>query len=354
LQWLQIAEEICTPMKLQLSAGDPLLYDFELPLRATHHFMGFPIEIITNSPEVLAGAEESWGMFRNSFAEPPLQIRIGVLPGSTIECPPSPTCRGQRNLITQLANSENYMMLDTRQGFAFGWLTQAAVNNRAYLRYHFLEGTAWILLEALYLTSIHGACVELDERGVLLCGDSGAGKSSLAYYCARNGWKFLSDDATCLVRKAEGRIVTGNAYQMRFRESVVVLFPELIHQRVTPRATGEMAIELATATRQEISIISECSVDYIVFLNRSDDSPCGLFRFSRERAMQWFAQVVCYGEEHVRDAHYATLRKLLAAEFHELRYTQMDSALRLLEMLVRKGPVDANEALIIAGEPDNG
>jgi len=341
-------------MKLQSSMGDPLLYEFDLPLRATYYFMGFPVEIITNSAEVLAAAQESWGMFCKIFSEPPVQIRIGVLPGSTDGCPSLPTCRGQRNLITQLANSENFMILDTRQGFAFGWLTQAAVNSRAYLRYHFLEGTAWILLEALYLTSVHGACVELDGHGVLLCGDSGAGKSSLAYSCARNGWKYLSDDATCLVRKAVGRMVTGNPYQMRFRESAVALFPELIHQRVTPRATGEMAIELPTTASQEISIISECSVDYIVFLNRFEALPCGLARFPKERAMQWFQQVVCYGERHVREAHCATLRKLFAAEFFEMRYTQMDSARRLLEMLVRNGPVDANAALIIAGEAENG
>jgi len=341
-------------MKLEISAGDPLLFDFELPLRATYHFLGFPIEIATNSPQVLAGAEESWGMFQKAFSEPPLQIRIGVLPGTTKECPPRPTCRGQRNLITQIADSENYMLLDARQGFAFGWLTQAAVEDRAYFRYHFLEGTAWILLVSSYLTPVHGACVELDGHGVLLCGDSGAGKSSLAYACAQNGWKFLSDDSSCLVRKRPGRIVVGNPYQMRFRESAVDLFPELIHQRVTPRATGEMAIELATATSREISLISECSVEYVVFLNRFDDLPAGLSLFSRARALQWFGQVVCYGEKHVRDAHYATLRNLLAAELLEMRYTQIDSALRLLEMLVRKGSAAAKEALIIAGERENG
>jgi HPr Serine kinase C-terminal domain len=341
-------------MKLQSSTGDPLLYEFGLALRATYYFMGFPVEIITNSAEVLAAAQESWGMFHKIFSAPLIQIRIGVLPGSTDECPPSPICRGQRNLITQLANSENFMMSDTRQGFAFGWLTEAVVNNRAYLRYHFLEGTAWILLEALYLTFVHGACVELDGHGVLLCGDSGAGKSSLAYSCAQNGWKYLCDDATGLVRKGAGRVATGNPYQMRFRESAVELFPELIHQRVTPGATGEMAIELPTTTRQEISIISECSVDYIVFLNRFAALPCGLTRFPKETAMQWFEQVVCYGEGHVREAHCATLRKLLAAEFFEMRYKQMDSALRWLENLVRNGPVDANEALIVAGGPENG
>jgi HPr Serine kinase C-terminal domain len=338
-------------MKLQTSAGDPLLYDFELSLHATYYFLGFPIEIFTNSSEVLAGAEESWGKFRKVFSEPPLQLRIGVVPGTRKELPPLPTCRGQRNLITQVADGENYMILDARQGFAFGWLTQAAACNRAYLRYHFLEGTAWILLESLYLTSIHGAGVELDGHGVLLCGDSGAGKSSLAYACAQNGWKFLSDDASCLVRKRPGRVITGNPYQMRFRESAVELFPELIDERFTPRETGEMAIELTTSSKQGISTVCESSIEYIVFLNRFSPSEDGLFCFSKETALQWFEQVVCYGEKRVRDFHYAALRNLLDAELFEMRYKRLDSALCFLDSLVRKGPSAAKEILVRAGEP---
>jgi HPr Serine kinase C-terminal domain len=338
-------------MKLQTSAGDPLLYDFELSLRGTYYFLGFPIEIVTNSSEVLAGAEESWGKFQKVFCEPPLQLRIGVLPGTRKELPPRPTCRGQRNLVTQVADGENYMILDVRQGFAFGWLTQAAAENRAYLRYHFLEGTAWILLESLYLTSIHGAGVELDGHGVLLCGDSGAGKSSLAYACAQSGWKFLSDDSSCLVRRRPGRVITGNPYQMRFRESAVELFPELIDERVTPRETGEMAIELATSSKQGISTVCESSVEYIVFLNRFSPSEDGLFCFSKQTALQWFEQVVCYGEKRVRDFHFAALRNLLDAELFELRYKRLDSALRFLESLVRKSPRTAKRTLIGAGEP---
>ena len=341
-------------MKLQISPNDPLLYDFELPLRATYYFLGFAIEVFTNSHDVLAGASESWGMFRKIHSEPPLQIRIGVLPGSTNQCPPRPTCRGQRNLLTQIADSENFMILDLRQGFAFGWLTEAAAQDRAYLRYHFLEGTAWILLESLYLTSVHGACVEMDGHGVLLCGDSGAGKSSLAYSCALNGWKFLSDDCSCLIRNRSGRMVTGNPYQMRFRESGIALFPELIHQRVTPRATGEMAIEMPTPANPAIEAISQSSIDYIVFLNRFDGAPEGLIRFSKQAALRWFELVVCYGEKQVRDNHYIALANLLSAEVFEMRYTKMATALSLLGMLVQKGPIVVEETAVASGVPKNG
>jgi hypothetical protein len=340
-------------MKLQISAGDPLLYDFDLPLCATFHFLGFPIQISTNSHHILAAAQESWGMFHNTRSEPPLKIQIGVLPGTATGRPNEPVVRGRGHLLTQIADSENFMVLDARQGFAFGWLTQATVQDHAYLRYHFLEGCAWILLESLYLTSVHGACVELDGHGVLFCGDSGAGKSSLAYACSHNGWKFLSDDSSCLIRGRTGRIVTGNSLQMRFRKSAVQLFPELIRLRISDRPTGEMSIELATNANPEIETISEASVDYIVFLNRFDSRPEGLVRFSKQRALQWFQQTVCYGEESVRQAHYATLQNLLAAEAFEMRYTSMDSALRLLNTLVRRGTAASGDSFAVAQERDN-
>jgi HPr Serine kinase C-terminal domain len=340
-------------MNLRISEDDPLLYDFDLPFRANYYFLGFAVEVLSNSADVLAAAEESWGMFRPRWSEPPIQIRIGVLPGGTGPCPPQPTCRGQRNLITQVVDADNYMVMDVRQGFAFGWLTEAAVENRAYLRYYFLEGTAWTLLESLYLTSVHAACVELNGHGILLCGDSGAGKSSLAYACAQNGWKFLADDSCCLIRSRTGRAVTGNPYQMRFRESAVNLFPELMDQRMTPRATGDMAIELPTARTPEIQIIAESSVDYIVFLNRFGAMPVGLARFSKEKALQWFEQVVCYGESHIRAAHCTALRNLLSADVLEMRYAKMDTALYLLETLVRGRPFVVEAKLNKAEEREN-
>src|ERR1700692_361511 len=125
-------------MELQISAGDPLLFDFDLPLRATFYLVGFPVEIITNSPLVLEAAQESWGLFQKVSSEPPVQIRLGVVPSTQKECPPPLTCRGRRNLISQIADGQNFMISDTRQGFAFGWVTEAAAKNRAYLRYYFL------------------------------------------------------------------------------------------------------------------------------------------------------------------------------------------------------------------------
>lgn len=315
-------------------ANDPLLYDLELPLHGVYHPLGFSVEIATNSAEVLTAAEESWGRFRRVFPEPPLKLRV-VVEGGPGACPPPPTVRGQRNLLVRVADSANFSVSDTERGSAYCWLTSAVTAMRPYLRYHFLEGTTWDLLDALYLASIHAACVRLENSGVLLCGDSGAGKSSLAYACARKGWMFLSDDSTCLVRKSSRPVVVGNPYQIRFRDSAVELFPELWDRQVTRRLNGKMSIEVPTESFPGIKTISESPVDYIVFLNRGDPGPPRLAYFPKEKALQWFERIVCYGEEEVREAQKAALLNLLTAKIFELRYDELDSAVARLKAMVR-------------------
>jgi HPr Serine kinase C-terminal domain len=320
-----------------VNPADPVLSHFRMPLRGAYYPLGFALEIATNSGEVLAAAEESWGSFQKKFSELPLRLEIGVIADGSKDCPPPPDCRSRGNLLTIIADARNFSVCDLSCGYAFAWLTPSAVADRAYLRYYFLEATVSTLLEALYLTPLHAACVQIGGRGVLLCGESGAGKSSLAFACARNGWKFLSDDSSAIVRKRQGRVVVGNPCQMRFRESAVELFPELREQRVTPRATGKMAIELATAALPEITKQAECQVDYIVFLNRREPAPPGLLSLPNEIAWQYFEQYMCFGEAEVHQAQSASIRELLTAKVFEMRYSDLDWAVERLGTLVREG-----------------
>ena len=320
-----------------VTAADPVLSDFRLPLQGTYYPLGFALEIATNSCEVLAAAEESWGGFQKKFSEPPLRLEIGVTADGSRDCPATPGCRSRGNLLTIVADAENFSVCDLSGGFAFAWFTQAAVANKAYLRYYFLEAAVSTLLEALHLTPLHAACVQLGGRGILLCGESGAGKSSLAFACARRGGKFLSDDSSAIVRKRQGRIVVGNPHQMRFRESAVELFVELKEQRVTPRATGKMAIELATATLPEMATAAECRVDYIVFLNRRESAPPGLVSLPKEIALQYFEQYMCFGGDEVHRAQSASIHDLLTAEVFEMRYRDLDWAVDRLATLVLEG-----------------
>jgi hypothetical protein len=318
------------------TAMDPVLSDIELPLRGVFHPRGYTLEITTNSPDVIAGAQESWGQYRREFPETAIQFRVGVL-GAGNGVPPMPTCRAWRHMMVSVADAENFAVCDLRKGAAFGWFTQAAAANRAYLRYNFLEATALTLLNQMYLVPLHAACVQMNGRGVLLCGDSGAGKSSLAYACARRGWTFVADDTCALIRNRADMTVVGNPHQIRFREVGTELFPELRRQRITTRATGDLAIELATATVPEISTALTSSVDYVVFLNRRDADPQTVVMFPSDRALAWFEQVICFGEKEVRRVQTESLRKLLTGQVLELRYRDLDWAVNRLESLVQEG-----------------
>jgi hypothetical protein len=165
---------------------DPLLHDFEMPLEATYYPLGFPVRIATNCSDILLAAEESWGRFREMHAVPAAHMRIGILDGGPSECPGDPVVREQRSLRARVSDAENFAYSDLRNRFAFAWLTRATVVNRPYLRWHYIEGISWDLLET-YLTPVHGGCVRFEGKGVLICGDSGAGKSSLTYACGAVG-----------------------------------------------------------------------------------------------------------------------------------------------------------------------
>jgi hypothetical protein len=317
---------------------DPVLCNIEMPLQAVFHPLGFTLELSTNSPAVMAAAQQSWNRFPKTFSEPTVRFRVGVMGAAHGECPPSPKVnRAWQHLITTIADPQNFAVCDLRQGLGYAWLTPAAANDTAYLRYYFLEGPILSLVNNRYMTPLHAACVQREGHGVLLCGDSGAGKSSLSYACALRGWTFIADDSCYLIRGRANREVVGNPYQIRFREAGTQLFPELRTERANLRATGDFAIELATDKAKNITTALTSSVDYVVFLNRREPDPPGLAPFPKEAALPWFGQMVCYGEDTVRQAQMESLQHLMSAQILELCYRDLDWAVQRLEALVRDG-----------------
>jgi hypothetical protein len=317
--------------------ADPVSRLIELPLQATYYPLGFPVEIATNSEEILDAARLSWTGFEKLFDTQPIQLRIAVTDGSSSDCPPAPVCRVQWNLSSHIADSENFAVCDTAQGFSFLWLTKAAVAHRNYLRFYFLEAAVLCQLATRYTTPIHSACVALDGSGILLCGDSGAGKSTLAYACARAGWTYVTDDASYVVNRGQDRLVVGNYNQVRFRPSAADFFPELEGREVTQRVeVGKPSIELCTSPFQHITRSHTAQVDYIVFLNRREPTRHELVPFSREVA-RYFMQQPLFSIPEMQEAQKAVIERLLAAEVLELRYQDLDWAVERLGRLIREG-----------------
>ncbi len=319
---------------------DPLLASLPLPYWAVFHPQGFPATISSNSPLVLEAADASWAGVERRFNESPLDIRCVVTGGGANRCAQrEPVVRAQRNLLISVADAENFHCCDLERGFASSWVTQDVAANKEYFRYHFLEAMAYSMLDTLHLVAVHAACVALDGCGVLLAGDSGAGKSSLAYACARRGWIYTSDDASSLVRRGGGRTVIGNPRVFRFRESAGEIFPEFRGFAATRRANGKPTVEVTTSSLPGIRTAAESEIVYVVFLNRRDGDgrQAQLLRVSREEALArlfvapWPAELP--GEHERRMA----VERLISAELFEMRYRDLESAVDRLEKLVRGG-----------------
>jgi hypothetical protein len=60
----------------------------------------------------------------------------------------------------------------------------------------------------------------------------------------------------------------------------------------------------------------------------------------------YLEQVICYGDQHLRDAQKSSLHALLRAEILELRYTELNTAVDCLEALVGAGGAAIQEDII--------
>jgi len=313
---------------------DPLLTGVELSKSIRIYPLGFPLELATNSDDVIEASLESWSLFTPTFDEPPIRISLGVAGSGKTRPPAMPAFRSRGHLMSIVSDSANSVVCDLSRGFAFGWVTAATAADRGFLRYHFLDAAILAMTEQLYLAPIHGALITQNGRGVVLCGESFAGKSTLAYACARSGWTFVADDGTALVRNAPGCYGIGNPHVIRFRENSRRFFPELANRIPAPRANGKIGIEVFTR-ELPISVANGCSIDHVVFLDRRQSGPALLERYSEEKAVEWCSRRAMYGVPQVRAAQTRTYQRLLGASVWEMRYSGLHSAVACLEQLTR-------------------
>jgi hypothetical protein len=327
-------ESACdAPQPMQLPRHD--IEAPELFMQAMFYPLGFPVEVRTNSDQVLEQMREIWGKFERQHDTEPIRCDIELVESASKECPPEPTYRIMVPLVVSMADGNNYTIVDLERCRTNITISRTALRYPLYAQY-FLLGAAVCCVATRHATPVHAGCVALDGRGVLLCGDSGAGKSTLSYACARAGWSYVSDDGSFLLNGGTDRIVTGNCHRVRFRPTAATLFPEIAGLEITPRAAGKPSIELPTASMTHIRTVPTTRVDFIVFLNRKSGGPPQLVPYRKDVARQFMRQAL-YGSAESLARQYAAIERLLVAEVFELRYSELDWAVDQLRTLARKG-----------------
>jgi hypothetical protein len=321
---------------LEQNLPDPVLSEFAFPLRATFYPLGFPLILETNSADVIQAMSEGWGPFPQEFETAPMRFCLGVAADEKAALPAAVTFRSREHMMSIFADADNFVVCDFNQNFAFGWVTQSVAANYPFLRYHFLSAAVLSMVQQLALAPLHSALIVRNGCGVALFGESFAGKSTLAYACARAGWTFVCDDSAFLVRDQAGRYAIGDPYTIRLRADAGRLFSELAGRLEVVRPNGKLGIEVFTR-ELPIATASGCLIEHLVLLNRNEPGPAQLRRYPKDEALVWFERVVTYGTSEVRASQRRCYQRLWSTEVWELCYQDFGDAIDRLGQLVGSG-----------------
>ena len=317
-----------------VTRNHPLAHELPLPLKARYHPLGIPVDIVTNSEDIFAAADPAWSRYPEVPGADRVTLRVMVEgSGAIASAPPSMTL-GQGSLISIAHGPDNFAVCDLSTSFAFARFTQDVAADSAWVRYYFLDPAVYMMIEARHFCPVHASCISLNGRAILLCGDSGSGKTSLAYACAKQGWTYL---ATAMrptsFAAGRGPTVAGRPFSIRFRAEARTLFPELGVYMPERRPNGKLDLEVDTA-ELGLTIALESKACCIVFLNRQKASQnAAINPFPRGEAFRQSSGVICYGDRHIRSAQTQALHGFLELPVMELTYSEFGRAEKALREL---------------------
>jgi hypothetical protein len=297
--------------------------------------MGFAVEIETDAPEIAAAAELAWRRYSHSRAGEPIRIRVTVS-GEREAAGGPPRVEFDGAWMSIVRSGANRARANLSSGTAEIRVTRDVAADPAYFNYHFLKPLTYLLLAPRHFAFVHASCVARNGRAMILCGDAFAGKTCLAFACARRGWTFLSGDATHLLHDSEDFSVVGRPFSIRFRESAKELFPELAAWPAVMRPNGKASIEIETE-RLGLETALRAPASHIVFLERSAAGIARLAPVAVDEAIRRLDEAVFFGDAAVRQKQRATLARFASLPAVRLTYSTLDGAEAALRQLSQGG-----------------
>jgi hypothetical protein len=309
--------------------------------------MGEALLFQTNDPALLAAADEAFERFPRlaGDATSPLVLRVFVHtsepdPPRQEEQRPRPIYRTQGHLFYITAGAENTVVADLSQGYAFGFVSPGVAQNRFFVRYTFLEGITFAMLStARQFMPLHAACV-VKDKSLILLGKAGAGKSTLAFACARRGYRVLTEDGLLISTQASALRLWGTPYKLHLLPESKRFFPELAHEQPKRQLNGEYKLEVELETLFPGSTITNAAPGLVLFLERMTTpgatriEPVPLVEALEQLDLVW-PWSVGWTEEMERQ-----LARLLEAKTYRVRMSDSpDEVVEALDaLLAQEGP----------------
>jgi hypothetical protein len=211
-----------TPPGIGDIGADPFFERSPYPFAMVKTILGARFRFDSTHPALLEPVEAAYGGL-------PRDVPGTSLPGFHIELrlsprrhapawdePPPVLTQSGAGLLCGIVDAANYVIIDHGRQRALVVVSEDMLDWPYHVRYELIEFAVFVLAaRGMDLLPLHGACLGLDGRGVLLLGASGAGKSTLALHGLLEGMDFVAEDAIFVdPRSMEARGV-GNFLHVR-------------------------------------------------------------------------------------------------------------------------------------------
>jgi hypothetical protein len=202
--------------------ADPFQERSSIIVREPLRLLGGQFQFESNSRELLRLVDCAYaGLPRHRLSSkvPRMRVRLlltsGRRPRKRFEPPPVAMLSGA-GFLGGAAESSNFVVMSPRERAALVVVSPRMLRFPYHTRYELIEFAVFTLAaRAQRLVPLHAACVGQDGRGLLLMGQSGAGKSTVALHCLLEGFDFLAEDSVFVA--PEAMLATGVANFLHVR-----------------------------------------------------------------------------------------------------------------------------------------
>lgn len=295
-----------------------------LPFEARFMVAGSVWLIASNAAEILSAVRETLQPADDASAPAALTISCYVDYEIDQKPPwPQPHFRGLDHLVYAAYGSGGSVLMDLRQRRVIGMFCPAMARDSGYWKRVLLPVILGATSSSIGIAPLHCACVVRNGQGLVLAGTSGVGKSTLTMFLSLSNFAYLSDGWTYFSRSGPRVHAWSLPTPVKLLPDAIQYFPQLADATPGRALNGELAYEVDPIATFGVDRQLCCEPQWLVFIERTEDSRAVFTRISPEEAFSRFAPQLeslpaCISE--LRDLQLQTIRVLVNRECWVLRH----------------------------------
>jgi hypothetical protein len=263
--------------------GVPALDRCVPPQSATLQVACTRYELRAQDPRVLNTLAKLTGKYPGT-SQPGFTLNVSVIDAPEALEPAH--FRGMEHLVTAILGANSFVFdLHRRQVHAS--VTAGVASDAELWSRRLFPLLLGVLGCSIDLLALHSACVVRNGQGILICGESMAGKSTLSVAVAQQGFELLSDDWTYIRCESSQLIASGLDVPVKLLPDAIRHFPELGSTKPQRSLNGEIAFEVSAQSMLKVQVTRTCLPTAIVFLERAEEGEPGFVRESGSFIQQY-------------------------------------------------------------------